>query len=92
MEIISLHGPYLRETYFCSLDTSVLTHFHCSHVGTELNVYFLFFLSNRIKFDVDVRSELIHDSALFEFEIGASRYITLGLVAHPGNRGFWMLA
>lgn len=76
METMLLHGLYLRETYFCSLDTSVLNRFHCSssHVGTELNVgcFFVFFLSTQIKVDVEFRSELIHDSALFEFEIDAS--------------------
>lgn len=89
METMSLHGPYLRETYFCSLDTSVLNRFHCSssHVGTELNVVFF---STWIKVDVEFRSELMNDSALW-VEISASRYITLSLLAHPGNRGFWML-
>lgn len=82
-----LHGPYLRETYFCSLDTSVLNRSHRSsgHVGTELNVgSFFFFLSTQVKVDFEFRSELIHDSALFEFEMGAPRNITLSIVAHPG--------
>lgn len=67
METMSLHGPYLRETYFCSLDTSVLNRFHCSssHVGTELNVVFF---STWIKVDVEFRSELMNDSALFELK------------------------
>lgn len=87
---MSLHGPYLREAYFCSLDTSVLNSFHCSssHVGTELNVGF--FLSTQIKVDVEFRSELIKDSALFELK-SVHHATSPSVLSRILETGFWML-